>query len=245
MRRSLRAGLLVAVLALFGACSGAFRAKFPTEDEVRGKLQKGMTAEEVLAAFGEPPGHQWVDVKRGGKVHYIAPVAARRRRAEGYAGFTVYFDRGKVWDWEVIRMNPSYEHRVLPPLAGWVIGLVGLVVAGLAGYTAFRILRARREEEDDLRNAYAARQIATAELPADFRFVTHSTTLASVVERAGPYSRTRQIPLTDDAGQAPLTAAEYELPGRGGVIVIPEQPFAPDSCIRAVYYRRPRAEAEI
>ena len=74
-----------AVACLVVGCSDALRAKFPTEEEARGRLRKGMTAEEVLATFGEPIGQNWVDVQLGGKVRYIAPVRARTRKGEGYA----------------------------------------------------------------------------------------------------------------------------------------------------------------
>ena len=227
---------IVAALSFLSACSGALRAKFPTEDEVRGKLQKGMTAEQVLATFGEPPGHHWVDVKLGGKVHYIAPVAARTKPGEGYAGFTVYFDRGKVWDWEVILLNPSYEHRLLARTSARPLAIVGLVVVGAAGYAVFRVVRDRREEEEALRATYRASEIPTADLPSDFRFITRGTTLQQVIEQAGPPSRTKAIELDGNA----LSVFEYELPARGAVVVMPELPFEPESRVRAVLYRRPR-----
>ena len=51
------------------------RAKFPTEEEVRGKLHDGMTCRaRFWRSSASLPGHQWVDVKLGGKVHYIAPI---------------------------------------------------------------------------------------------------------------------------------------------------------------------------
>ena len=245
MRHSPVAVALIAPLALLAACSGAMRAKFPLEHEVRAKLHRGMTAEEVLATFGEPPGHHWVDVNRGGKVHYIAPVAARTKPEEGYAGFTVYFDRGRVWDWEVIRMKPAYEHRLmLFPGGRWVLGAMGLGILGVGGYSAFRIMRAKRAEVASLQQAYNASDIPVGDLPPDFRFVNRETTLQTVAERAGPWTRAKKLPAGSSGGEAALVVFEYELPGRGAVIIMPDPPFTRESRIRAVFYRRPTGEIE-
>jgi hypothetical protein len=180
MRRNFGAWALLVALPLLGACSGGLRAKFPQEEEVRARLEKGMTAEQVLATFGEPPGHQWVDVKLGGKVHYIAPAATRTRPGEGYAGFTVYFDRGKVWDWEVILLNPSYEPRVLPQGArSWQVRVGLLLLLATGGFFAVRYARSYSSSRRELLEAYAARTMPTAELPPDFRFLTHDDTTAA------------------------------------------------------------------
>ena len=245
MRRRWVALALIAPLSLLTACSGGLRAKFPLEQEVRGKLHRGMTAEEVLATFGEPPGHHWVDVNRGGKVHYIAPVSARTKPEEGYAGFTVYFDRGRVWDWEVIRMKPAYEHRLmLFRGAGWMLTALVLSILGVGGYSAVRLTRAKREELRALQQAYSTSDIPHAGLPPDFGFVNRDTTLQMVAERAGAWSRTRKVQSGSSSVEATLVAFEYELPGRGAVIIMPEPPFTPESRIRAVFYRRPTGEIE-
>ena len=234
---------LVVALACLAGCSGGLRAKFPTEEEVRGRLHRGMAADEVLATFGQPAGHQWVDVQLGGKVRYIAPPAARTKKEAGYAGFTVYFDRGKVWDWEVIVMNPSYEHRLLASTRSRsVLGALALVLLGGAGYVAFRRGRQVRSERNELLHAYEARAIPTAELPPEFQFITSATTLQTVGDKAGPHSRVTKLPMDASAQQqgATVTAFEYELPEHGAVIVMPEHPSGPESRIRAVLYRRPR-----
>ena len=246
MRRKLVAAACLGVVALLAACSSVLRARFPTEEEVHAKLARGMTAEQVLATFGEPPGHHWVDVKRGGKVPYIAPVAARIRPGEGYAGFTVYFDRGKVWDWEVIRLNPSYEHRLLAlPRTKWALSMAGLVILLAAGYFVFRLVRANRSEREEFQNAYAAAEIATADLPPDFQFITRDTTLQMVFDKAGPHSRDKQFGATETANAAAFRAFIYELPGRGAVAIMPEPPFNAESQIRAVFYRRPQSVGDI
>jgi hypothetical protein len=226
MPRSLRACAFLCALALLGAC----------EDEARAKLAKGMAAEEVLAAFGNPPGLQPVDVKLGGKVHYIAPSATRTRNETGYAGFTVYFDRGKVWDWEIILLNPSYEPRVLPQGArSWQVRVLLIVLVATAAFFAVRYVRASSSRRSELLNAYAAREMPGEELPPDFRFLTHDTTRQALLDQAGPPSRITKLPLKDGA----VEVLEYQLTNDAALFVMPEEASRPDSRIRAVVYRRP------
>lgn len=237
--------VLVFALALLAGCSGGPRAAFPTEEEARANLRRDMTADEVFAAFGQPGGHQWVDLKLGGKVHYLAPPSARTRRTEGYVGFTVYFNRDRVWDWHMIVMNPSYEHRLLPAGASsWQLRLVALVAIGLLGYAVFRAVRARASHRTALLDAYAGGEIPS-ELPPDFSFITHDTTLQTVVDTAGSASRITRFPAGRDAaagasGKTAATALEYDLPDHGAVIVLVEPPGEPQSQVQAVLYRRPR-----
>ena len=238
VRRNRPLTLLLAALLLSG-CSGALRAKFPTEEEVRSKLRKGMTAEQVLATFGEPPGHAWVDVQLGGKVHYIAPVRARTRPGAGYAGFTVYFDAGKVWDWEVITLNPSYEHRFLPEgRNSWQVRLVTFLVVTGGLYAIIHALRTSRGRRKELLDAYASRHIAR-DLPPDLRFITREATLQMVLHELGPSSRTRKLRVSDAIPEEEIVAYEYDLPSNGAVAIMPEPPAEPESRIRAVVYRHP------
>ena len=235
------AAACLAAVTLLGGCSG-LRAKFPTEEEVRGKLHRGMTADEVLATFGEPAGVQWVDVKLGGKVRYIAPPAARSKKEAGYAGFTIYFDRGRVWDWELIVMNPSYEHRLLASARNnSVLGAVAFLLLGGAGFLVLRRARSVQSERKELLDAYNAGAIPTEELPPDFQFITGETTLQTVSDKAGPHSRLTKLSVRAGSDQqaASVPAFQYELPEHGAVIVMPEHPFQPDSRVRAVVYRRP------
>ena len=229
--------IAVAVALTLAGCSGSLRAKFPTEEEVRARLAKGMTAEQVLATFGEPAGHHWVDVNLGGKVHYIAPPATRRKPGEGYAGFTVYFDRGKVWDWEVILLNPSYEPRLLPHGArSWQVRLLAGVALVAAGFFGVRFLRAHFSIRKELLEAYVARSLPAGELPPEFRFLHDATTLQDVFDEAGQPSRVRRLP-SQNAGET-VAAYEYELPDDSKLFVMPEVPSQPESRIRAVVYRR-------
>ena len=231
--------LLLAAVSL-SACVGSWRASFPTEEEVRAKLHRDMTAEQVLATFGEPPGMHRVNVERGGKVPYIAPVSARTRPVEGYAGFTVYFASGKVWDWEVILLNPSYEHRVLPGgWRSWQMRLVMLIVGGGSLFFAVRAIRNAQALRRALLRAYASRDIP-ADLPADFRFVTPETTVQAAMEQVGTPARKRTIRIRGNAAEAEaaISAFEYDLPDGSTVLVVPERSDQPESRIRAVVYRR-------
>lgn len=239
LRRNLPLTLLLAALFL-SSCSGGMRAAFPTEEEVRSKLHKGMTAEQVLATFGEPPGHAWVDVQLGGKVHYIAPVRARTRPGAGYAGFTVYFNAGKVWDWEVIILNPAYEHRFLPEgRNSWQVRLVAFLIVAGGLFAVIRAVRTARRRRKELLDAYAAREIAS-DLPPDLRFITGETTLQTVFDELGPSSHTHRLRLNGAAGEGAIVAYEYDLPSNGAVTIIPEPPAQPESRIRAVVYRHPQ-----
>jgi hypothetical protein len=136
----------LAVAFLLPACRESLRSSFPTENEVRNKLHRGMTAEQVFAAFGKPDGHQFIKFEIGGKLHYIAPPATRTAPQEGYAGFTVLFVKDQVWDWEVIRMKPSYEPRLLGAKQNrWGLALVILLFLGTIAATLVRIAWLRRQ----------------------------------------------------------------------------------------------------
>src|SRR5438034_3950991 len=47
----------------------------------------------------------------------------------------------------------------------------------------------------EILDAYAHRRIDTRDLPTDFRFITHDTTLSEVADRLGPASRVVQLAL--------------------------------------------------
>ena len=239
----LTAASLCAALSLLVGCSGGLRAKFPTEEEVRGRLRKGMTADEVLATFGQPAGLQPVDVNMGGKVHYVAPPATRVKPGAGYAGFTVYFDRGRVWDWDVIVLNPSYEHRLFAAGArSWPLRVAAVVLVSIALFFGVRFARGRWSGRNELLRAYAAREIPTRQLPPEFRFITADLTLQAVIDEAGPYSRVVRLPIKGGGGESEISAYEYELPNGAALLVMPEPPAQPESRLRAVVYRRARGD---
>ena len=136
-------------LTLFAACS-PLRSSFPTEEEVRAKLHRGMTADQVFAAFGKPDGHQFIKFEIGGKLHYIAPPATRTAPREGYAGFSVYFVKNQVWDWEPIVMKPSYEPRLLGAAQNkWgLVAVIALFIGTAAFFVIHRIWLRQQEQQD-------------------------------------------------------------------------------------------------
>ena len=137
---------LLAAALFLASCSAPLRSSFPTEEEVRSKLHKGMTADQVFAAFGKPDGHQFIKFEIGGKLHYIAPPATRTAPREGYAGFTVLFVKDKVWDWEVIQMNPAYEPRLLGAKQNrWGLALLVLLFLGVLAAFLIRAAWLRRQ----------------------------------------------------------------------------------------------------
>ncbi len=138
--------LLALTVVLLASCSNALRSSFPTEDEVRARLHRGMTAEQVLAEFGRPDGHQFIKFEIGGKLHYIAPPATRTAPEEGYAGFSVLFVKDQVWDWEVIRLKPSYEPRLFASQRDrWGVAFVALMLSGIAAAFVVRWAWLRRQ----------------------------------------------------------------------------------------------------
>jgi hypothetical protein len=235
---------ILAAVALLASCSGGLRTSFPTEEEVRSKLHRNMPADEVLATFGKPLGHALLNMEGDGKVHYIAPAGTRTAARDGYAGFTVYLHQGKVWDWEIILLNPSYEPRFIFPGSKPVRILVAaLLLAGLV-FAAERINRARLRERLALKKAYTTGDIPTADLPPDFQFITSATILAEVAQRAGAPTRVLTLTRRDGTAEMPLKAFAYELPYHAAVIVMPEPPFSQQSRIRAVWFRQPRRVRE-
>jgi len=91
----------------------------------------------------------------------------------------------------------------------------------------------------------------SSDVPPDFAFITHDTTVDEVLERAGPCSRWVNFPVSDsevqnyplietNTGGFAIRMMEYDLPYLGMVIVLPEYPFDGNSLIRAVYVRRAR-----
>jgi len=94
--------------------------------------------------------------------------------------------------------------------------------------------------------AYARRQIQVTDLPTDFRFISHDTTLAEVIEKLGPASRVVQLALPHRDGDTEhFMAHEYDLPYEAAVIVMPQRPFEPDDKIRAVSVRKRSNDDEL
>jgi len=92
-------------------------------------------------------------------------------------------------------------------------------------------------------DAFIHRRIVPAELPPDFRSLSHEKTLQQVIEEFGQPSRKVGLiaPPTGRGRGVKFLAYEYQLPYEAAVVVMPEPPGEPDSNIRAVYLR-PRAD---
>src|SRR5690348_9587583 len=83
--------------------------------------------------------------------------------------------------------------------------------------------------------AYARREIQNTELPSDFRFITHDTTLGEVTEKLGSASRVVRFALPHPDGDVEhFIAHQYDLPYEGAVFIMPQRPFEADDKIRAV-----------
>ena len=99
------------------------------------------------------------------------------------------------------------------------------------------------DEYREATDAFVRRRIVSAELPLDFRSLSHDTTLQEVIDKFGSPSRKLELVAPPEAGfsaDTKFSALEYELPYEAAIVVMPEPPGSPESRIRAVYFR-PRA----
>jgi hypothetical protein len=212
-----------------------------------------MRIDEVVSAFGQPSG----GVPRlPGVAHmrYIAPIGSMTVEKEGYIGFEIELVDGRVKSWRTLRGNPSYAPMTQPREFKWFGLLLRLLFVGGAVYGLIVAVQRRRSEAGSLLEAFRNRDIPTRDLPVEFRFITHDTTLKEVIEKAGPYSRHVKLPIdprvvggrytyTDDAPARPaIVLFEWEMPFHGAVVLMPEYPFESGSRIRAAFYRAPRPD---
>jgi hypothetical protein len=241
--------LFISYLCVFIAASSLDASgNFASEKELEAHLQRGMTMEQVLAAFGEP-GNQIGS--RGDKClfHYLAPMGLLTAEREGYIGFEVQFDHGRVSGWRIFHGSPSYEAPHVPSEVKWIgkfylalfvsLFVLSLAVRRLLGFVS----------GISLVKAFNKREIATDEMPIEFRFINHDTTLQEVINRVGAPTRMRVMPIDrrqvkgsrlieTDLGKPAIVVAEYELPNRAAVVVVPEYPFTPENRIRTAHYRK-------
>jgi hypothetical protein len=112
------------------------------------------------------------------------------------------------------------------PEAKWVFIAIFLllVVIKLTRQFLFALNQGR-----ELLEVYKKGEIVAVDLPAEFRFIRHETTVKEVIEKLGPYSCVTEV------GKA--RAFQYDLPSRAAVIVFPEHADEADSPIRAVCLR--------
>lgn len=112
-------------------------------------------------------------------------------------------------------------------VAGWLFVFLRQFVGGISEYR-------------EATAAFVHRRIVSADLPPDFRYLSHETTLQQVFDEFGPPSRKLEL-IASAADDLPrdtkFLAYEYELPYEAAVFVMPEPPGTAESRIRAVYFR--------
>jgi hypothetical protein len=234
-------------LSLFlGAASSI---AFPTEEDVKA-LHQGMTPDEVVSRFGEPTNGRANPCIDCG-FSYIPPAGSLNVEKEGYAGVRVEFALGKLRAWHIFRNNPSYDpdfNKMTAAFRWWLWIMGGMIVLGVISRLIIWLVPVAIAEYPTALEAFAARSIPSRQLPAEFRFITHETTLQEVIDRVGLYSRAAKLPVdpesglgyafaSADSGASVILTFEYHLPYHAAIVIMPEYPFEPMSRIRAVFYR--------
>ena|GEM_PF-3378549 len=221
---------------------------FPREDDVKSRLRPGLTADQVVALFGEPNNH------RAGPCldctfTYLAPLGNLTVAKEGYVGVRIWFQDGKVRAWHIYTGNPSYAEPTMPPGVRRFLWFFGIMfVLGLISKLLIRTTPVAHVVAEELAQTFEKRELQLDHLPTEFRFITHETTLQEVIDKAGDPSRVVKVPINPErglgyalvssgSGAATIVTYEYNLPYHAAVIVMPEFPFEPESRIRAVFYR--------
>jgi hypothetical protein len=151
---------------------------FPSEQNVNSKLRPGLTADEVVAMFGEPANGRVVPCIDC-TLDYVAPIGSLTVEREGYAGVSISFRGGRVIDWHIYKSNPSYaEQPVLPPLARWLLSFLGILFGlGLLLKLLIRVIPRAVLASNEVAQAFEERSIQIDDVPAEFRFITHETTV--------------------------------------------------------------------
>ena len=130
------------------------------------------------------------------------------------------------------------------PQAKWY--LVALFLAGWL-FVFSRQFMGGVKEYRDATDAFVHRRIVPAELPPDFRSLSHEKTLQQVIDEFGEPSRKIELiaPGSGSERGVKFLAYEYELPYEAAVLVMPEPPSDPSCKIRAAYFRPRAADDEL
>lgn len=226
---------------------------FPSEEQLKSRLRVGLTADEVIAIFGEPSGGHVVPCVQC-TFTYLPPVASLTVEKEGYSGVRIRFSGGRVRDWTIYTSNPSYAEPKTPAIFRYWLWFFGISFAlGIVSKLLIRITPVAAVISTEVAQAFENREIPTERLPPEFRFITHDITLQKVIDKAGKPSRVVRVPISAESGlgyalvssntgNATIVTYEYDLPYHAAVIVMPEFPFEMQSRIRAVYYREIQRE---
>ncbi|MBA2270042.1 MAG: hypothetical protein H0W20_05535 [Chthoniobacterales bacterium] len=113
-----RCGILLLTLWAFASVGCELRSSFPAEPQVNDRLRTGMTVQEVVTAFGAPANHPRSHAGVA-TLRYIAPIGSRTVEREGYVGFVVEFQNGRVSGFRKISSNPSFDPVSRPPPSFW------------------------------------------------------------------------------------------------------------------------------
>jgi len=231
---------------LFASCFVA--EGFPNEEQLKSKLRVGLTADEVVALFGE---------SKSGRVTpcidctftYLPPLGSLTVPKEGYSGLRIRFGDGKVRDWTIYTSNPSYAEPKAPlEFRAWLWFFGIMFALGIIGKLIIRTTPVATVAPREVAQAFENREICTEELPAEFRFIIHEVSLQEVIDKLGKPSRIVKVPISAKSGlgyalvssntsNAAIVTYEYDLPYHAAVIVMPEFPFQIQNRIRAVFYR--------
>ena len=221
---------------------------FPSEEQLKSQLREGLTLDQVVALFGEPNNGR-VEPCLNCTFTYLPPIGSLTVEKEGYTGVSVRFRDGSLHDWRVYTGNPSYAEPKAPPEFRFFLWTFGILFAlGIASKSLIRATPVARVVSDELVQAFEEREIRVEDLPSEFRFITHETTLQEVIDKLGEPSRTVKIPISAESGlgyalvssgtsDAAIVTFEYDLPYHAAVIVMPEFPFQIENRIRAILYR--------
>jgi hypothetical protein len=239
-----RAFLFLILILAFAAAAQAF----PSEAKLKSKLRVGLTADEVVALFGEPNNGRVVPC-RDCTFTYLPPLGTLTVNKEGYSGVRIQFAHAKVSGWHIYSSNPSYAEAKVPAEFRFFAWFFGITIAlGIVSKFIIRRTPVAVYVSKELAKAFADREIETQKLPNEFRFITHETTLQGVIDKLGEPSRVVKIPISSEtglgyalesskSGEARIVTYEYDLAYHAAVIVLPEFPFETQNRIRAVYYR--------
>ncbi len=221
---------------------------FPSEERLKSKLRVGLTADEVVALFGEPNSGRVVPCIDC-TFTYVPPLGSLTIPKEGYAGLRIRFGDGKVRDWTIYTSNPSYAEPKAPLVFRRFIWFFGIMFAlGIIAKLIIRVTPVAAVVSGEVAQAFENREIRTEELPPEFRFITHDIRLQEVIDKLGKPSRIVRVPISAESGlgyalvssntsNAAIVTYEYDLPYHAAVIVLPEFPFEMQNRIRAVLYR--------
>ena len=221
---------------------------FPNEQQLKSKLRVGLTADEVVALFGEPESGRVVPCIDC-TFTYVPPLGSLTVPKEGYAGLRIGFIDGKVRDWTIYTSNPSYAEPKAPLAFRVWLWFFGITFAlGIVGKLIIRITPVAAVASREVAQAFENREIRTDELPPEFRFITHEMRLQEVIDKLGHPSRIVRVPISaegglgyalvsSNTGKAAIVTYEYDLPYHAAVIVMPEFPFEMQNRIRAVFHR--------